>query len=174
VNLPNVISLGRLLSVPILVWLILTRQMFPALVVFGVAGLSDALDGFLARAFKARTQLGAYLDPLADKALLMGVFLALGARGYIDLWVVILVISRDILIVGGILLLFVMRKLTEMQPLMISKVNTTTQLLFILYILTHVNFGLGSEMISTYFGYVVAITTILSGGAYVKIWMNKI
>lgn len=174
VNLPNLITMGRLISVPIVVWMILTKQMTPALILFAIAGVSDALDGFLARAFKSRTQLGAYLDPIADKALLVGTFLALGVRGHIELWVVILVIFRDIMIVGGILLLFLMRKPTEMNPLMISKINTVAQLLFLFYIMCFLSLGWGSEQISTILGYIIAITTVLSGGAYVKLLLEKI
>lgn len=173
-NLPNFITIGRLICVPILVWMILTQQMVPALILFAVAGLSDALDGFLARALKNRTQLGAYLDPIADKALLVGVFLALGIRGHVDSWVVIIVVFRDIMIIGGIMLIFLMRKPLEITPLMISKINTTVQLLFLLYTLFYLSFGLGSPEISTAFGYMVALTTVLSGGAYVKLLLEKI
>jgi cardiolipin synthase len=135
INLPNIISLARLLSVPLIVSLILSYQLMAAFIFFTIASLSDALDGFLARIFKSRTTLGAYLDPIADKALLVGVFAALGQAGLVDLWVVVLVIFRDVLIIGGIILLFLFKSHVEMKPLIISKINTVVQLTYALFIL---------------------------------------
>jgi len=168
-NLPNLISLSRLLSVPLIVSLILSHQLFLALIIFALAGLSDALDGFLARIFKCRTTLGAYLDPLADKALLIGVYASLGHIGLIELWVVVLVIFRDVLIIGGILLLFVFNASIKMEPLMISKINTVVQLIYALLILSQVDVFLGISSLNLYFGYLVALTTVLSGVTYVTL-----
>jgi len=171
-NLPNLISLVRLLSVPLIVSLILSSQLVPAFIFFAIAGLSDALDGFFARIFKARTTLGAYLDPLADKALLIGVYAALGKIGLIDLWVVILVIFRDFLIIGGILLLFLFKSSIDMKPLMISKVNTVIQLVFALFVLGQGEGLLEIPHMNMYFGYGVALTTVLSGVSYVKLGLK--
>lgn len=176
INIPNIISLARLLSVPLIVSLILSYQLELALVFFTLAGLSDALDGFLARVFKARTTLGAYLDPIADKALLVGAFAALGHAGLIELWVVVLVIFRDVLIIGGILLLFLFKLTFKMKPLMISKVNTVTQLSYILFILGNGAAFLSMPFLNHYFGYLVALTTVLSGVSYVRLsltYFNK-
>jgi cardiolipin synthase (CMP-forming) len=171
-NLPNIISLARLLSVPLIVSLILSHQLIAAFLFFTVAGLSDALDGFLARIFKARTTLGAYLDPLADKALLVGVFSALGQIGLIELWVVILVVFRDVLIIGGILLLFLFKSTIEMKPLMISKINTVVQLIYALFVLSQGESFLGIPDLNLYFGYLVVLTTVLSGVSYVKLGLK--
>ncbi|HUX79915.1 MAG TPA: CDP-alcohol phosphatidyltransferase family protein [Alphaproteobacteria bacterium] len=171
-NLPNIISLARLLSVPLIVSLILSHQLMAAFILFTIAGLSDALDGFLARIFKARTTLGAYLDPLADKALLVGVFAALGQIGLIELWVVILVVFRDVLIIGGILLLFLFKSTIEMKPLMISKINTVVQLVYALFVLGQGEFFLGIPDLNLYFGYFVALTTVLSGVSYVRLGLK--
>ena len=171
-NIPNLISLARLLSVPLIVSLILSYQLFPAFIFFAIAGLSDALDGFFARIFKARTTLGAYLDPLADKALLVGVYAALGKIGLIDLWVVILVVFRDVLIIGGILLLFLFKSSLDMKPLMVSKVNTVVQLIFALFLLGQGETLIGISHANVYFGYLVALTTVLSGATYVKLGFN--
>jgi cardiolipin synthase len=176
INLPNMISLARLLSVPIIVSLILSDQLMVAFFVFTLAGLSDALDGFLARIFKSRTALGAYLDPLADKTLLVGVYAALGHTGLIDLWVVVLVVFRDLVIIGGILLLFLFKSPIEMKPLMVSKINTVVQLGYALFILSQVDVLLGIPYFSQYFGYLVALTTVLSGVSYVSLgfkYFNK-
>jgi len=175
-NLPNIISLARLLSVPLIVSLILSHQLIPALIFFTLAGLSDALDGFLARIFKSRTTLGAYLDPIADKSLLVGVFAALGHIGLIELWVVVLVVFRDVLIIGGILLLFVFKSTVEMKPLMISKINTVVQLIYALFVLAQGDAFLGFPLLNLYFGYLVALTTVLSGVSYVRLaltYFNK-
>lgn len=168
-NIPNLISLARLLSVPLIASLILSRQLFPAFLLFALAGLSDALDGFFARIFKARTTLGAYLDPLADKALLIGVYAALGKIGLIDFWVVILVVFRDVLIIGGILLLFLFKSSIDMKPLMVSKINTVVQLTFALFLLGQGEALLEIPLANVYFGYIVALTTVLSGATYVKL-----
>lgn len=167
-NLPNVITLMRLLSVPLIVSLILSHQLMLALVVFTLAGLSDALDGFIARVFKSRTTLGAYLDPIADKALLVGVYVALGHTGLVDLWVVVLVVFRDVLIIGGILLLFVFQSSVEMKPHIISKINTVVQLGFAFFVLAQGESMLGIPHLTQFFGYIVALTTVLSGFIYVR------
>ncbi len=171
-NLPNIISLARLLSVPLIVSLILSHQLMAAFLFFTLAGLSDALDGFLARIFKSRTTLGAYLDPLADKALLVGVFAALGQTGLVELWVVVLVVFRDVLIIGGILLLFLFKSTIEMKPLMISKINTVVQLIYALFILSQGEFFLGVANLNLYFGYFVALTTVFSGVSYVRLGLK--
>jgi cardiolipin synthase (CMP-forming) len=171
-NLPNIISLARLLSVPLIVSLILSHQLLAAFIFFTLAGLSDALDGFLARIFKARTTLGAYLDPLADKALLVGVFAALGQIGLIELWVVVLVVFRDVLIIGGILLLFLFKSTIEMKPLMISKINTVVQLMYAVFVLSQGESFLGFPDLNLYFGYLVVLTTVLSGVSYVRLGLK--
>lgn len=176
VSLPNFITLARLLSVPLIVSLILSYQLTAAFIFFTLAGLSDALDGFLARIFKSRTTLGAYLDPIADKALLVAVFAALGHTGLAEIWVVVLVVFRDVLIVGGIILLFLFKNHIEMKPLMISKINTVVQLIYALFILAQGDAFLGVPYVSAFLEYLVAFTTVLSGVIYVKLaftYFNK-
>ena len=104
VTIPNLITIGRLCLVPLIVWLILAPHPLAAFLVFIAAGVSDAVDGFLARQFNLRSDLGAYLDPLADKALLVSIYVSMAALGEIPVWVTILVVSRDFLIVGGVVL----------------------------------------------------------------------
>lgn len=169
ISLPNLITLARLLSVPLIVSLILSHQLKVAFIFFTIAGLSDALDGFLARIFKSRTTLGAYLDPIADKALLVGVFTALGHTGLADIWVVVLVVFRDVLIIGGIILLFLFKNNIEMKPLMVSKINTVVQLAYALFILAQGDSYFGVTSLSIWLGYLVAFTTVLSGVIYVRL-----
>ena len=167
-NLPNFITLIRLFMVPLVVWLILLHEQLLAFSLFLVASISDALDGFLARVLKERTTLGAYLDPIADKALLVGVYAALGHEHLIPLWVVILVIFRDVLIIGGILLLSMMSKAYEMTPHLISKINTTVQLIYVIYVLMPLPEFEFSQIINLILAWTVGITTLLSGAVYVK------
>ena len=127
-TIPNLISLGRLLSVPLIIYLIMNASYGWAFALFLLAGVSDAIDGYIAKALNQTSTLGIYLDPLADKALIVSVYLTLGLRGMIEDFVVILVIFRDVLIVGGLLLLLVLRKHWEVRPVLVSKVNTGVQI----------------------------------------------
>ena len=97
-SIPNIITLGRILLVPIIVWAIASNQMEIAFAVFIIAGVSDAVDGYLAKRFNMTSELGALLDPLADKALLVSIYIALGIWGAVPRWIVILVVSRDLMI----------------------------------------------------------------------------
>ena len=103
-SIPNLITLGRILLVPVVVWAISSGAMWIAFVLFLAAGVSDAVDGFLAKRFGMTTELGAYLDPLADKALIVSIYVALGISKVLPGWLVILVVSRDIMIVGAVVL----------------------------------------------------------------------
>ena len=130
VILPSALTLARLCAVPLTVWLILTGSFAPAFWVFVAAGVTDALDGALARWFDARTTIGGYLDPIADKALLVSVYIALAAQGLVPVWLAILVVFRDLLIVGGVLLSHTLGQPMMMAPLAISRLNTVAQIAF--------------------------------------------
>src|SRR5664280_1269113 len=130
-NIPNLITLGRILLVPIVVWAIATPgAMWIAFVLFLAAGVSDAIDGYLAKRFDMTTELGAYLDPLADKALIVSIYLTLGINGFIPRWLVILVVSRDIMIVGAFMLSWLVGAPLKVKPLLVSKLNTVAQIVF--------------------------------------------
>ena len=169
-NIPNVISLARLVAVPLLVYLIQISAYDAAFWVFVVAGASDAVDGFIARRMGQMSNLGSFLDPLADKALLVGVYLTLGYRGMVESLVVILVVFRDLMIVGGVLLLFVFRQPTRMNPVLVSKVNTATQILFAMLVLAEAAFALGFGALAPALSYAVMATTVVSGGWYLIAW----
>jgi len=168
VSLPNIITLVRLLAVPLVVWLILQDRSVVAFWVFIGAGLSDAIDGFLARQLDLRTTLGTYLDPLADKALLVSVYVALGLTTYLPDWLVILVVFRDVMIIGGVVLVALITGLLEMRPLWISKVNTTMQIVLAGFALGNGAYGLDMDVTQMLLVFVVAGTTVLSGAAYVR------
>ena len=171
VALPNLITLARLLAVPLMVWLILQDNFAAAFWVFLAAGVSDAVDGFIAKNFGARTVVGGFLDPLADKALLVSVYVTLGYRGQVENWLVILIVFRDVLIIGGAILYQTMTQALTMQPLLVSKVNTAAQIALAVLLLAKLGFGMADTYgIIAGMVHVVAASTLLSGGAYVAIW----
>ena len=129
-NLPNLITLARILSVPVVVWAIAADQMLLAFVLFLAAAISDAVDGFLAKRFGMKTELGAYLDPLADKVLIVSIYVTLGITGVIPLWIVILVASRDFMIIGAIILSWLVDMPVAIKPHLISKLNTAAQIVY--------------------------------------------
>ncbi|MCF6198426.1 MAG: CDP-alcohol phosphatidyltransferase family protein [Hyphomicrobiaceae bacterium] len=158
--------------VPLIVLLIIERQMMGAFYLFVIAGLTDGLDGFLAKRFNWSSELGAWLDPAADKALLVSIYVTLGLFGHIPVWLVILVVSRDLLIVGGILLSMMMENPVGMKPLLVSKINTVGQILLAAAILADLGFALGLGKIVTLFILLVAVSTIVSTLAYLYAWFK--
>jgi cardiolipin synthase len=171
-NLPNIITLGRIVAVPFIVSFLLESQFLFAFWLFFIAGASDAVDGYLAKKYDARTRLGAYMDPLADKVLLTALFVTLGYREIFEPWLAILVVSRDLSIVGAILLSSAMGYELEIKPHFISKVNTLFQITFMTYLLA----ALGFDMINPDWvlkgTYAVAATTILSWLIYLFQWIS--
>jgi cardiolipin synthase (CMP-forming) len=172
VSIPNLITLGRILLVPVVVWAIASGAMWIAFVLFVAAGVSDAVDGFLAKRFHMTTELGSYLDPLADKALIVSIYLTLGINGLIPRWLVILVVSRDILIVGGIMLSWVMGSPLKIKPLLVSKLNTVAQILFACVVLGTLGFNFELQTLTLILMGLVAILTLLSVAAYVAEWVR--
>jgi cardiolipin synthase len=172
VSIPNIITLGRILLVPIIVWAIASNQMEIAFAIFVIAGVSDAVDGFLAKRFNMASELGALLDPLADKTLLVSIFVALGIWGAIPRWLVILVVSRDIMIVGAVIVSWLFNKPIPMKPLMVSKLNTGAQVAFAALVLAALGFGFDSSPYEAILMAVVAILTLLSVAFYVVEWVR--
>ena len=173
-NLPNLISLARLIAVPLIIWLVLKELYLMALIAFTLAGLSDALDGILARLLNAHTTLGAYLDPLADKALLVSMYATLGYKSLIPTWVVISVIFRDVLILGGAFLLFMLDKPFKVKPIVVSKINTFVQVMVILFVLLRSGLAWEIPIVTATMFYLVGASTIISGAAYMLIWLKHI
>ena len=169
-NLPNIISLGRLLSAPVVIYLILNDFMTAAFWLFIAAGISDGVDGYLAKALGQSSALGAYLDPIADKVLLVGVYLTLGQAGHLPTWLVIVVVFRDLIIVGGIILLHISNSGIRMRPLLISKVNTAAQIALIALVLVELGLKIDLGGFLNVLIYVVGATTIASGASYINNW----
>lgn len=171
-NAANLVSLARLLSVPVTVWLILASEWLAAFGLFVVAGLSDALDGYLARRHGMRTELGGFLDPLADKVLLVSTYVALGIRGDLPEWLVILVVSRDLLIVGGVLLAMAVDLAIDTEPSIVGKVNTMTQVTLAAGVLAFLaNLPVPERLIGIFI-VAVAVATALSLAGYLVAWIK--
>ena len=171
-TIPNFITIARLIGVPVVVWLIIADQYLAAVSLFILAGVSDAVDGFIAKRYGATSELGAFLDPIADKALLVSVFVTLGYEGILPAWLILLTVSRDILIIGGVILSYVMANPVAMKPLWVSKLNTVAQILLIALVLANLA-GMGvSTIVVTTLVMAVAGLTIASAGAYLVDWIR--
>lgn len=171
-SIPNVITLARILLVPIIVWAIASGQMKIAFGIFVVAGVSDAIDGFLAKRFHMASELGALLDPLADKTLLVSIYVALGIWGAFPRWIVILVVSRDIMIVGAVIISWLFDKPMPMKPLMVSKFNTVAQVALAALVLASLGFGFNAAPYDLILTAAVAVLTLLSVAFYLVEWVR--
>jgi cardiolipin synthase len=172
VNLPNLITLARILVVPVVVWAIASGHMLIAFVLFLAAGISDAVDGYLAKRLDMRSELGAYLDPLADKTLLVSIYIALGISGALPRWLVILVVSRDILIVGAVMLSWLLGKPIAVKPLAVSKINTAAQIILAGLVLASFGFAFEARWALKVGMAAVAGLTLLSAAFYVAEWVR--
>ncbi len=171
--LPNAISLARLLAVPVTIDLLLQQAYQAAFWLFLAAAVSDAVDGYLAKRFDAVSEIGTYLDPLADKALLVGVFLTLAHAGAVATWLVIAIVFRDVMIIGGALLYHTLTRSLKMEPLFVSKANTLAQILLAGVLLAELGLGLVLPAVTQGLIYLVAATTFVSGAAYVVKWGRR-
>jgi cardiolipin synthase len=169
-NIPNFITLGRVILVPVVFWLLVSGQTGVAFFVFVVAGISDAVDGFLAKRYGWTTELGAYLDPLADKLLIVSIFLALGVLGALPSWLVIAVVSRDILIVIGVVLSWLLDQPVPIRPLTVSKLTTLAQILLAATVLADEGFRLGLDVPRFLLIWTTAALTVASLAAYLRAW----
>jgi cardiolipin synthase (CMP-forming) len=131
-TVPNLLTVSRVLLTPLLMWFLMNHKINQALVVFVIAGLTDVLDGLIARLFDQKSRFGAILDPLADKFLLVSSFLMLGRLGLVPLLLVVIVVLRDVVIVVGTSALFLLGVRVEMRPTLLGKLTTLTQLLTVL------------------------------------------
>ncbi|MDB5403908.1 MAG: hypothetical protein QOF70_4189 [Acetobacteraceae bacterium] len=166
VNPANIITFGRLCAVPLAFWMVLVHRIDDAFLLFVAAGVSDALDGWLARRYGGNA-IGALMDPVADKALLVTMYITLATVGALPAWLAILVVFRDLLIVGGICVLAVLGHAVTIRPLYISKLNTVVQILLIGVTLLQGGFGFGIPGLADVLTWCVMATTLASGATYV-------
>jgi cardiolipin synthase len=172
VNLPNLITIARILTVPVIVWAITSGQMLFAFLLFLAAGVSDAVDGFLAKRFGMASEFGSYLDPLADKALIVSIYISLGITHALPRWLVILVVSRDIMIVAAVMLSWLVGKPVAIRPLTVSKLNTAAQILLATLVLASLGLGVDFGWVIPIAIAAVAALTLVSVAAYVREWVR--
>jgi len=172
VTIPNLITLIRLVFVPATVWFLISGYYGWAFGLFVAAGLGDALDGTIARQFRMVSQLGRILDPLADKALLISIYVTLAILLHIPAWLAIMIVSRDLLIVLGVMLSWALDWPVEMRPLPISKVNTSAQIVLAAVVLGDLAFALHLDTLRTILTILVAALTVASASAYLINWVR--
>lgn len=171
--LPNAICIARImLVVPLVMWIIEGR-FTAALLVLVVAGLSDGLDGFLAKRFDWRTRLGGLLDPAADKLLLVSTFVSLSYVGLLPIELTLVVIGRDVLIVLGAVCYQLFIAPVQGEPSAVSKLNTACQLAMLFFTLTHAAYAWPPEVSLLVLGATVVFTSIVSGLTYVLKWSAR-
>ena len=172
-TIPNLITILRLLLVPIVVVAINQGQWAAAFGVFALAGISDGVDGFIARRFDMRTEFGAYIDPLADKALLVSIYVTLSVVNVLPGWIAIIVVSRDLMILAAIVVSRLMERPVAIRPLLVSKLNTAAQIAFAGLVLATMAFGGGAGAWLIPAGmWTVAALTVVSGVAYLGRWLR--
>jgi cardiolipin synthase len=158
--------------VPVVVWAITSGEMRVAFLLFLAAGISDAVDGFLAKNFHMASELGKYLDPLADKALIVSIYVSLGIAGALPIFLVILVVSRDIMIISAFLLAWMVGRPMPIRPLLVSKFNTVAQILLAALVLGEHAFDFHALIATHLTMALVAILTSLSIAFYLAEWIR--
>jgi cardiolipin synthase len=172
-TIPNLITISRILSVPVLIILLHGEHYDWAFLVFLVSGISDGLDGYIAKRYDMESELGGILDPFADKALIVSSYLMLMLLGDVPFWLFMTVIFRDLLIMVGGFLYAAINGRMKMKPSYLSKLNTFTQLSLVVIILGQRSFGLDFPQFTSFMIYATAITTIVSGLHYAWVWLVK-
>lgn len=171
--LPNAITGLRIALIAPILWMLVSDRYQEALVLFFIAGFSDGLDGYLAKRFDWHTELGALLDPIADKLLVAATFIALAWVSLIPAWLAAVVVARDVVIIGGATTYHYLIGPVAGDPTRISKLNTALELLFVLFVVTRAGFGWPDEITTTILGAAVLITVIISGIDYVLTWSAR-
>lgn len=168
--IPNLITIARIILVGPVVWALFTEQFTLALILFAIAGISDGVDGLLARHYGWQSWLGSVLDPLADKLLQVSSFIALGILGFIPMWLVIVVVARDVIIISGSTAYYFIFKSFEAAPSVVSKVNTVLQIAYVFLVIVNASVFSMSAWFISLLGYAVLATTVSSGVHYVLLW----
>ena len=172
-TIPNLLSLLRMGLTPLFLVAVVNGQPGIALAIFAVAGITDALDGFIARTYGQQSRLGAYLDPMADKLLLMSAYVALAIPGVhpgalIPIWVTLVVIARDLIIVIVVLVAYLALGPIRFRPTWLSKLNTTVQVVVAILVLAS-GVWRGLVPLAEWSAYAVAVTTLASGVGYLPV-----
>jgi len=171
--IPNIITIMRLLLVAPFLMYLLQGQYRYAFFIFIVAGISDGVDGFLARRFQWSSQLGRFIDPLADKSLMITAFIALTYLGEISLWLCSVVVIRDITIMVGVGIVYLVLGEVEFQPTLVSKLNTLLQIVYIVLLLLQMSYRPLMADPTPFLAYCILITTVVSLFNYMYAWTKK-
>ncbi len=164
-NIPNILTIIRILLVPVFLFFITNDMLAWSIAVFVAAGLTDALDGLIARTFNMRTEFGAIIDPIADKFLLSSAFIALTFKGFVPLWLCVPVILRDIVILAGVALLRFAGRRVNIMPTIFGKMTTAFQIITVFYAMAF-DAKSGGDMIFTSLAILTALITIYTGFNY--------
>src|SRR4030042_4847752 len=167
-NLPNILTLIRVLLIPVFVLLIINKHFGWALITFAIAGITDGIDGLISRITHPRTELGAYLDPIADKLLLFSAFITLAIIEIIPSWLVVIVITRDVIILVGFLVMLLTNHQPKINPSILSKITTVFQIITIALVLL-TGYYPALRQLSVIAVYGTAVMTVLSGSHYIYI-----
>ncbi|WP_377847795.1 CDP-alcohol phosphatidyltransferase family protein [Bosea sp. UC22_33] len=171
-TIPNLITIGRLFLVPLVIVMIINANWDAAFILFVVAGISDAVDGFLAKRCGMASELGAWLDPVADKALIVSIYITLAVVGAIPVWLVVLVVARDLMIVAAVILSWLLDKPLTIAPIVVSKLNTAAQIGFAAFALGSRAFGIEPGGLTLACELLVALLTVASMTAYLAFWLR--
>lgn len=169
-DIPNILTVLRIVLVPPIVWALMAQRFGVALLLFVAAGVSDGLDGFLAKQFDWTSRLGALLDPLADKLMLLSSYLTLAWLGLLPVWLVVMVLVRDLVIVSGAVTYHFRVERVEAAPTVISKLNTLLQILLVLSVIAARAMDREAATLVTILVYAVGVSTVWSGVDYVITW----
>lgn len=172
-NIPNILTLARIIITPFIVYAIIEHQPVLALILMGIAGVTDMLDGAIARYFNQRSTVGAYMDPLADKLMLISTIVSLYFIGQVPLFLFLAVVFRDMIIMVGALAYEMVTHKLEMQPSISSKVTTFLQIMLVLTVLSDLAWQLPNDWILTSMIWLTFAFTCISGLQYMIVWMRK-
>lgn len=171
--LPNAISISRILLILPILWLFVNEQFGWALGLFLAAGLSDGIDGYLAKKYHWDTRLGAFLDPAGDKLLIAWSYGTLAYLGHIPIWLAFIVIFRDVVIVAGSFMYHYLVRRLEGQPTRISKLNTALEFIFLVLVIWKAGYDWPDDITITVLGASVLVTVVISGYDYVSNWIRS-
>lgn len=172
-NIPNALTVFRIVLVPWLLRALIERSHGVAIGVFAIAGITDGLDGYIAKRFNMKTYLGSVLDPIADKVLVVACTAVLGAQGALPVWLAVVVIGRDMLVFLGAITYRILAGTLEMSPTVLGKINTFVQLLLLLTILCREAGALWAGKVSPFLVVAALIAAVFSGFHYVVVWSRK-
>ncbi len=171
ITIPNLITALRIILAPIFIIYLINENLAAALVIFVIAGVSDGADGMVARLFNQKSRLGSYLDPLADKLLLVASFVVLGWKKFVPVWLTVLVISRDVMILLGVLIVFLTRHSFTANPSILSKLTTCLQLLTVFVVLARDLLPSVVHLLTPLF-WITGLFTVVSGLHYMHYWFG--